>query len=773
MKMTCCLGLLLLTVTGRSQGPAQASIPAGVAILVDGNAAEPVMVAVGDLERDLENVLGKSSTVYRTDTASAAATKKSETSVKNYKGGLVLVITDDATGGSPYSEGLKDAESHSVSLVAGQLDAAGPQRMVLQGADMRGTIYAIYEFSDSILGVPPLYRWTGWTPPATKLSQIEIEPGYRKEFAAPAVKYRGLFPNDTDLFAPWTNEYPASRDMVLETMMRLKYNLMDVGSISDVPASGNGNAQQSGGLKWALACQKRGLLVTFTHTAPFGAGFGDWDKFWNYKNGGNQPGHKPASIKDQAALNTFWTHYIKLAMANHLETIQTIAFRGNGDKPWWDNMRADDPGNDAARADVVARELQNQMALYSEVTGQKDALMRLVLYDEIHDFITEPGVKFFPANSADNPNLIWNFANTQRDHFPAADVQGYGPKGYPNYATQMVGNYENIQYTSTGSHLTSNEGPWKLEANQRYLTMKAAPGKYVFTILNSGNFREFTMEIAAGASVMWKGVGPGGYTTDSFMPAFAGRYFVQASAPGVADAVEICKGTTLCTEIAGTYREYYDDQWHMRPGDFPGQTFPNQYVFQDLRYAKAIERLMKDIEDGCYANASKCAAMKGVAQPFSGKNPFTGTAQYPHYLDVVAEKGSDQLDTTIKATGVEATKFDATLNRCVDEQSKVSAGAAVFLEDSLCSNAEMMKELNLVLGYLAVANKHVDDPDHAVMYDLLVKAQAAFEDFRHAYQKRSTAAPFQDWYNEGRMHSFEVPRVSDDLNALVAKYSKR
>jgi hypothetical protein len=85
----------------------------------------------------------------------------------------------------------------------------------------------------------------------------------------------------------------------------------------------------------------------------------------------------------------------------------------------------------------------------------------------------------------------------------------------------------------------------------------------------------------------------------------------------------------------------------------------------------------------------------------------------------------------------------------------------------------MMKELNLVLGYLAVANKHVDDPDHAVMYDLLVKAQAAFEDFRHAYQKRSTAAPFQDWYNEGRMHSFEVPRVSDDLNALVAKYSKR
>ena len=195
--------------------------------------------------------------------------------------------------------------------------------------------------------------------------------------------------------------------------------------------------------------------------------------------------------------------------------------------------------------------------------------------------------------------------------------------------------------------------------------------------------------------------------------------FVEGSAPGVADA---CKGTALCTEIAGTYREYYDDQWHMRPGDFPEQTFPNQYVFQDLRYGKAIDRLMKDIAFGCYTNVSKCAAMKAVVQPYSGKNPFTGTKDIPHYLDVVAEPGSDQLDTTIKATGIEATKFDATLSRCLAEKAMVSPQAAVFLEDSLCSHAEMMKDLNLVLGYLAVANKHVDDPDHAMIYGLLLKA---------------------------------------------------
>ena len=509
------------------------------------------------------------------------------------------------------------------------------------------------------------------------------------------MRYRGLFPNDTDMFSPWTNDYSDSRDMVLETMLRLKYNLMDVGSISDVPAVGRQDAEESSGLKWALACQRRGVIVAYTHTDAFGASFGDWDSFWAYKGGGNQPGHAPPSIKDQASLNAFWTYYIKLATRYHLETVQTIAFRGKGDKPWWDNMPADDPGNDAARALVVEKELKEQIALYRAATGEQNPVMRLILYDEIHDFLAEPGVTFHPPTSLDNPNLIWNFANTQRDHFPAPDVQGYNAKSYPNYSTQMVGNYENLQFTSTGSHLTSNEGPWKVEANQRYLTMKAAPGKYVFTILNSGNFREFTMEIAAGASMMWKGMGAGEYTTDRFMPEFAGRYFVQGSGPSSGDP---CKKTRLCGEIAATYREYYDDQWHMHPDDFPGGAFANQYIFQDLRYAKAILQLENNIAGECYADATKCAEIKNVVQPYSGKNPFTGRKSIPRYFDVVATLGSDQLETTIQATRRQAASLDATLKRCLTDKARVSQTADLFLEDSLCSNVEMMKDLNLVLG---------------------------------------------------------------------------
>ena len=77
-----------------------------------------------------------------------------------------------------------------------------------------------------------------------------------------------------------------------------------------------------------------------------------------------------------------------------------------------------------------------------------------------------------------------------------------------------------------------------------------------------------------------------------------------------------------------------------------------------------------------------------------------------------------------------ATKLDATLKRCLAEKAEVSTAAAVFLEDSLCSHVEALKDLNLTLGYLAVAEKHVDDPDHAVIGELVVKAQAALVEFQ-------------------------------------------
>ena len=57
--------------------------------------------------------------------------------------------------------------------------------------------------------------------------------------------------------------------------------------------------------------------------------------------------------------------------------------------------------------------------------------------------------------------------------------------------------------------------------------------------------------------------------------------------------------------------------------------------------------------------------------------------------------------------------------------------------------------------------------------DALSKAQAAFADFQQALKKRSTSAPFENWYDYGRMKSFEMTPIEQGLKALVSKYGKR
>ena len=64
--------------------------------------------------------------------------------------------------------------------------------MVLSGADMRGTIYAIYQFSEEYLGVDPLYYWTDHEP--IKRARIVIPVIFREDLSRrPVFKYRGFF----------------------------------------------------------------------------------------------------------------------------------------------------------------------------------------------------------------------------------------------------------------------------------------------------------------------------------------------------------------------------------------------------------------------------------------------------------------------------------------------------------------------------------------------------------------------------------------------------
>src|SRR5262249_4808272 len=138
------------------------------------------------------------------------------------------------------------------------------------GGDMRGTIYAIYQFSEDYLGVDPLYYWTDHAP-ASK-PRVDLPDGLSKDFAAPGFKYRGFFINDEDLLTGWgpgeatdhTGLPLAVWNRIYETTLRLKGNIVAPGTwiFSNEPQ--------------IAAAAKRGLIVTQHHAIPLGVNVARW-----------------------------------------------------------------------------------------------------------------------------------------------------------------------------------------------------------------------------------------------------------------------------------------------------------------------------------------------------------------------------------------------------------------------------------------------------------------------------------------------------------------
>ncbi len=97
---------------------------------------------------------------------------------------------------------LAGAESFSISVQTANWNSQHPTKVVvLAGADIRGTMYAIYQFSEKYLGIDPLYYWTDRQP--ERRASIEIPASLNERFPSPLFKYRGFFINDEDLLTGW------------------------------------------------------------------------------------------------------------------------------------------------------------------------------------------------------------------------------------------------------------------------------------------------------------------------------------------------------------------------------------------------------------------------------------------------------------------------------------------------------------------------------------------------------------------------------------------
>ena len=187
------LAVALMTVL---QASAQSHIAAGatgngglaldarVTIVVGADEPGPVYRAADDLAADFEKVFGT----------------KPKIADHAGEGGVTVLIGEAAKlPEDKRPANVHDAESFSIAVSGNDL--------VLAGADMRGTIYAIYQFSQEYLGVDPMYYWTDHEP--LRRTRVELPAGLNKAYPAPAFKYRGFFINDEDLLTGWA---PGAKD---------------------------------------------------------------------------------------------------------------------------------------------------------------------------------------------------------------------------------------------------------------------------------------------------------------------------------------------------------------------------------------------------------------------------------------------------------------------------------------------------------------------------------------------------------------------------------
>jgi len=279
--------------------------------------------------------------------------------------------------------------------------------LVIAGSNKRGTIYAMFDISESI-GVSPWHWWADV--PVKHHQEIFILPG-RHSDGPPSVKYRGIFLNDeapdlTNWIYSKFGTVPVSQNppippgvanyghefytKLFELILRLKGNYL-------WPAMWNNAFNEDDTANPRLA-DEYGIVMGTSHQEPMLRAQKEWDRryqhtlgSWNY-------------TKEPDTLQNFWRDGIK--RNKNYESIITIGLRGANDTP----MAPGGPEANMSLLEKIVGVQRNIIA--SEMNADVTTVPQLwCLYKEVLDFYNA-GMRV-----PDDVTLLWpddNWGNIRR-----------------------------------------------------------------------------------------------------------------------------------------------------------------------------------------------------------------------------------------------------------------------------------------------------------------------------------------------------------------------
>lgn len=310
---------------------AQVTVTRRTTVLIDPREPGPIQLAAKDLGSDLNKVFGAPPRFVHQPSAAGNAT-------------ICIAFDYNRPASVPRPAGWERFRIQAVNNPWPE----SPVRhaIILTGSDVRGTIYAIYQFSQQFLGVDPLYWWTDH-PPARR-SRVSVPASY-VETQAPVWRYRGFFINDEDLLTGWRNGIPDGADISLKTWNRIFEAILRLKGNMVIPGTWIFPYEQQ--VKLAV---ERGLVVTQHHANVVGLDTYQW------------PRDKPYSFETAPQLlESAWKRAAEQYPKN-AQIVWSVGYRGLNDYPFW-LVDKHAPKTAAGRAHVIQSAIDKEIEIIRDL----------------------------------------------------------------------------------------------------------------------------------------------------------------------------------------------------------------------------------------------------------------------------------------------------------------------------------------------------------------------------------------------------------------------
>lgn len=437
-------------------------------------------------------------------------------------------------------------------------------KLMIAGADRRGTIYGIYDFCESI-GVSP-WHWFADVPIKTK-EKIIIENGYQK-FDYPTVQYRGIFINDEEELEAWAKANmgedtigPETYKQIFELLLRLKGNYiwpaMHVNAFNANPKNG-----------WLA--NEMGLVVGTSHCDMLlRSNQNEWEPWCEENEIKDVEYDYSIEGENRETIKRYWQESVE--QNKEYDVSYTVGMRGIHDSGFITREIDKEglPETERVQKKVALLEevIRDQREIITKVTGKTDALQTFIPYKEVLSLYNQG------LNVPEDITLIW-----VNDNF------GY-MRRYPNKAEQNRtggnGLYYHVSYWGAPamSYLFINSTPLAHIKNELKKSYENGIRK-VWT-LNVGAIKPLEQEMEFFLRYAWEIDRQESTTADvtEYTEKWINRNFSGNHGKEVADIYRMFAQVTNVRKLE-----------HMKSGVFSQTAFGNEAARRMLRLKEVYRR---------------------------------------------------------------------------------------------------------------------------------------------------------------------------------------